>query len=231
MHEFLVYAKIPSRAIISTISTKDLIDLASNHQGVGTLVRLNELGAVGKGYATTILPAFKAQKLALTSDTIKAIARLIKFFGLRTTTPVQQLSHAVSDIVQGWGLSLAYSSPESWQKTAEIFASAMFESRSSGLPSIRELNNVSYAWLDGVRWGCGDFNARHSPRKAKTMIYRATKNLGIESAADLLTSNLFACEKASVQLGLSAASQQRQIQNASLNDEVLAQSDVEEWVY
>ncbi|KAK5136207.1 hypothetical protein LTR08_003814 [Meristemomyces frigidus] len=196
-HEFMIYNKIPSCAVIRTISVQEFLDFA-NQEAVERVLRLNILSMKGD-YRKTIRPTLHADNITLTPAVITAVARTAKAFGLGTDSTrywsdsaTEQLSQVVADLVQGLHFRIDVLSPQEWQTVAAIFAHVLCR-RSVPAASFQQTENIKLGFLAGIQWSLGQFNARHSVQLIAGMQRRA-KAVGLESPARILSDELDAAK-------------------------------------
>ena len=182
-YEFLVQGVIPKEAILSTINVDDLYRLPQSHPALGELLRFevvtNSMSLANK--ETT----FRRQAMPLNSRSAGAIALLASFMGFTPKSPIAHISHIVADVVQGWHLAVVHREPLEWQTLASVFARS-FTAAPVGL---KQEQAIKMAFLDGVRWGQGDFNARHKLETVVKMQKKA-KSIGLECPAKIVTDEL-----------------------------------------
>ena len=137
-----------------------------------------------------IYAEMKAQAFALDTDSTIALAKFVRFLGFGMESAVEHVAHVVSDVLQGWGITVTPRSHTEWAQAANIFAVALC----STVPgSSSTLYCIKLAFLDGVRWSQGDSNTRHSPEKMRAMLRRA-KAINLEDPAKILTNELDAAK-------------------------------------
>ncbi|EMC95762.1 hypothetical protein BAUCODRAFT_24775 [Baudoinia panamericana UAMH 10762] len=175
-HEFQVYYRIPAEAVLSTITVDELADLCSRCPSVNAL-GFAVLGA-SRDYRTKIRPQLQDAKVALTPKVVCAIAKIISTCGLRPAARVEhiaQIAHMVSDIVQGFGLYVNYSTATEWRQISAIFAWEMTRTVDKFSIDLQQKESLRLAFLDGVRWSCGPFNARYSVEGVSATQKRAAR--------------------------------------------------------
>ncbi|CAK1367151.1 hypothetical protein CB0940_10470 [Cercospora beticola] len=182
-YEFLVWGAIHKEAIVHTIKVKDLLRLSKTSPAIDHVLRadiLSEKSALFRKESD-----FIRQKVPLNTFSVKAIAEIARFLGLDRTSPLDHISHIVADIVQGWHLQVVPRDQQEWRALATLFA-RNYLSTPAGL--VQE-QTVRMAFLDGVRFGQGQFNARHKPETVAAMTKRA-KMVGLECPARIITDEL-----------------------------------------
>ncbi|KAK5126694.1 hypothetical protein LTR85_009628 [Meristemomyces frigidus] len=190
-HEFMVYHKIPSSAVVSTFAVQELLGLSRTVPALGNVLRFNVLTMAGD-YRKKLRRMLREDDVQLKPEIVSAMARLCRFMGLSTQTPMSQISHVVSDIVQGWAFHVLYASPEEWPQVAAIFAH-VYCRRSTPAAGVREVQKVKVAFLDGVKWGLGTFNARHTAENILKMQKKADA-VGLGRPAKLIADELDAAK-------------------------------------
>ena len=229
LHEFMIWAKISRSAVITTIEVKTLLDLAKRDNAIGAVLRLDMLAAARSAYAKTTLPALKRQGIKLTSETITAIAKVCSVLHL-DGSHIEALGSVVSDMIQGLGLQLEHKPPEEWAKAATVFAEAI-AARSVGAISLKDHQNMRWAFLNACVWATGHFNSRQKPDKMAIMLRRAIK-IGLDSPAEILTKEL---DAAKLSILAHAKREQRVLQGFAsrallaepdeVEDEIMADAD------
>ncbi|USW55915.1 hypothetical protein Slin15195_G092340 [Septoria linicola] len=183
-YEFLVWGSIPREAIITTVKVTDLLRLPQLQPVIGNILRFDVLrshAALGKKEAE-----FKSHGIRLDSTTAAGIARLTRFLGLTSKSPVQHLSHIVADVVRGWHLSVIFQEPRAWRKLASDFARAL---AGDHWMEPEKQQSLKLAFLDGIRWSQGDFNARHKVELMAAM-QRKARLIGLEFPAKIVSDEL-----------------------------------------
>ncbi|GIZ48684.1 hypothetical protein CKM354_001173400 [Cercospora kikuchii] len=182
-YEFLVWGAIHKESIVRTIKVKDLLRLSKTSPAIDHVLRadiLSEKSALFRKESD-----FIRQKVPLNTFSVKAIAEIARFLGLGRASPLDHISHIVADIVQGWHLQVVPRDQQEWRALATLFA-RNYLSTPAGL--VQE-QTVRMAFLDGVRFGQGQFNARHKPETVAAMTKRA-KLVGLECPARIITDEL-----------------------------------------
>ena len=98
---FLVYHKVPKKAILYTFAISGFLAFVNNSPIVDRALRLPELTAARTSYATKIRPSFKADNVRLETESIRAMAKIARFLNLSAASPIEHVMHIVSDIIQG----------------------------------------------------------------------------------------------------------------------------------
>lgn len=98
----------------------------------------------------------------------------------------------VSEVIQGWALQVEYRQGEHWYELATIFAKNLRRRVSQPL-AFKEKERAKFAFLDGVGWGCGPANARHSATLLATK-ERKAKDVGLEDPARIVTDRYHAAK-------------------------------------
>jgi hypothetical protein len=94
---------------------------------------------------------------------------------------------AVSDICQGWGISITHHTESEWSSKAERFAQAMCQGDTSRL---EDISNMAWAFLNGVKWGnAREPNPKFRGDRTRRTLFRA-KKIGMPSATQLIIKKL-----------------------------------------
>lgn len=89
------------------------------------------------------------------------------------------------DVIEGWSLQVERREPQEWYALATIFERNL--SKQSAKPiTEKERICVRFAFLDGVHWGCGDVNARHSAERIAKKNLQAAR-VGLADPAKIVT--------------------------------------------
>ncbi|KAK4547132.1 hypothetical protein LTR36_001353 [Oleoguttula mirabilis] len=186
-HEFMVYHEIPSNAVIRTIAVQDLSGLASADSMMRDVLRLDILSKPGD-YRSKLRKMLKDGDVELTPSVVTAIARFCKTLGLGRNSSIEHISHVVADMVLGWAFRVEHLSAHEWQNAASIFAHVLCR-RSVPTAGIQDLQRIKMGFLDGVKWGMGTYNVRHSPISITDM-KRKAKSVGLESPAKIISDEM-----------------------------------------
>lgn len=162
MHEFLVWGTVKKEALIAvssryllstvyanvkqTISVEMILDLAGKNHGIGSILRLDQLGQIRVGYLSNVLPVLKQQGIKLERRSITAVAQVCKALGLKVTM-VEAVGSVITDIIQGCGLILDSKTGEEWQAAATMFSNEMCKGSNSA--TLAEMEGMKYAFLEG----------------------------------------------------------------------------------
>lgn len=176
-YEFLVWGAIPKEAILSTVKVVDLLNLPRSHPELGRILRYEILQDRASLTNKEIL--LRQQEVPLNSVTAKGIALIARCLGVTAQSPTLVVSHIVGDVVRGWGLASEFRSPQSWREIAERFVRVFLEPESGHWVGPGQVQTLKFAFLHGVRWGQGDFNARHQP-KAMAKMQQKARLIGLE---------------------------------------------------
>lgn len=219
---FLVYHKIPNYAVLYTFTVQELVQLTVRKPAVGDLLRLHHLEK-NMTALRTLSQTLQAQNLKLDMQSVPAIAALVCFFTLESSGKTEHIMHIVSDVIQGWSLTVLYHSPQQWLALADSFASAMLN------PPLRvgwlkDYQSIKMAFLDGVRWSQGDVNARHKLERMQTMLTRARK-IGLEDPGKIVRDEL---DAAKFNVMTYDRKQQRLLQGRHAGHRVLAAGEDED---
>ena len=179
-----MWGAIPKEAIIHTFSVADLLRKAQSAPAIGLILRPDIL--TDKSSLSKKELEFARQKVPLNTLSVRAIAELARFIGLSEHSPLEHISHIVADVIQGWHLSVVRRAEQEWSDLATTFCNAFVGN--ARLRLVRE-QIIRLAFLDGVRFGMGDFNARYKPEAIVTMNKRA-RNIGLENPTRIITNEL-----------------------------------------
>lgn len=162
MREFLIWGSIKREAIITvsrvyaclsasantrqTFPVEMLLNLAKRHEGIGALLRFEQMGQLRVDYHKKILPVFKQQMVQMNRETIVALAQVCKALTLKSTM-VGAVSSIITDIVKEYGLVLESKTTEEWHVAASTFSKEMCLTLKSTTLADRE--DMKYAFLDG----------------------------------------------------------------------------------
>ncbi|CAK4035002.1 Hypothetical predicted protein [Lecanosticta acicola] len=200
-HEFLVEREIPGSAIIRTVRVRDLVRLARGNPVLEQALAL-QLLTKHMAFQTSLLPTLRRREIGMTVPIVRGIASLIDFMGCRD---MDQISHVVADIVQGWAIQLEWRSTTEWAQLASVFAESL--PGSSG----QQAQPARLGFLDGLRWGCSKhFNTGHSASRVRKMQKQARK-VGLEDPMKILLDEL---DAAKIRVRLLGAEQARVIQDS-----------------
>ncbi|KAK3705062.1 hypothetical protein LTR37_013429 [Vermiconidia calcicola] len=181
--EVLGFPRVPGMArhsseLISTASLAQLVEISNRIPEMGFL-RLKDLSMKGD-HRKVILPLFKSANVRIDPVTTTAIAKLAMFFGLSSTSSVDELSHLVSDVTKGFGLCVRKQTREHWRQLSATFAHVFI--RNSVLPiDIRDQVKLREAFVIGVAEGLGEFNVRHNAERMQKML-KLAERLGLNDA-------------------------------------------------
>ncbi|KAF2172438.1 hypothetical protein M409DRAFT_17671 [Zasmidium cellare ATCC 36951] len=160
-NEYLVWRDIPRRAILHTFNSRDLLQLSASSQSVHAALRLEVLDQPRTSLVGGKVPMLRSGNVQLNADIVVGLTKLCKFFGLDAHSSMEHISHIVSDVVQGWVLQVERRERHEWDQLATIFAENIAK-RSTAPVSVTEKDCMKMAFLNGVSWGDGPINARHS---------------------------------------------------------------------
>lgn len=71
-------------------------------------------------------------------------------------------SNSVSDVVEGWSVSVERREEAEWYKLSTAFARHVCKRTIPPVSLIKDVEMVKLAFLKGIEWGCGKVNATHS---------------------------------------------------------------------
>ncbi|KAK3674830.1 hypothetical protein LTR78_005174 [Recurvomyces mirabilis] len=177
-HEFIVWAHIPQQALIQTFTIADLLAACSRMPAMAAALRIETVGRKHKSLKKTILTQLEDEHVPLSAQTTVVIARLCRFLGLTASSPLPHLEHIVSDVLQGWKLSVQPMSSAEWSQLASLWAHK-FCGRQT-LPSLERQMTLQMCFLQSVKAGLGDFNVMLEPNLINRM-HRKSKAVGLES--------------------------------------------------
>jgi hypothetical protein len=156
-YEFLVWANIPERAIVHTVSTTELVRAIRDDAEMAQVFRLETL--ISPRAIVRIERDLVLDKLPLTTGVVSAIAKLATLLAVGCC-PVR-LTHIVRDVIEGWSIHITFQSPKIWSAFTNQFLHTI--SRAEALPlSTKDQERVKMAFLEGVRWGMAKPNAAHT---------------------------------------------------------------------
>lgn len=203
-HEFLVWQHVPEVAILHTFKATDLMTLVSNNGDISQVLRFDILRPRAAVALATKIANLRRQKVPLSRKSTVAIAALVSFFGLRSPYTSGHISAIVTGICEGWGLDIQSREERVWQQLANHFANQF----GTGNLGLRERQTIKLAFLDGVAWGCGEPNAKHTPAGVASKERKAAA-VGLASPSDILAHELDAMKLA---LKLHEKAEQRALQ-------------------
>ncbi|KAK1086126.1 hypothetical protein LTR33_001721 [Friedmanniomyces endolithicus] len=170
-HEFIIWHEIPRKAIIHTFAIVDLLDACDTTLAFAAMLRVDTVGRNLAALKTTTVARLEEAGIALTPETVTVIARLCKFVGLTARSPLKQLEHLVTDIIQGWRLLISPLSPAEWTSLANTFTHVLC-GRSS-VPTLERNLQLQMAFLHAVKGGLGEFNMMFDPILIRRMQKKA----------------------------------------------------------
>ncbi|KJX97390.1 hypothetical protein TI39_contig498g00010 [Zymoseptoria brevis] len=185
--EWLVWRDIPKRAIIHTFEATELIDMIDSNPGIASVLRLEVLRG-RECLNTKKVPLLRRHKIALSADTIPAIANVAIFLGLNAHSAMEHITHIVRDIVEGWGLTLKKQTEQDWQHLAGVFEEEFCRHSPSPI-TLRTRVCVQTAFLSGVAAGTGKVNYRFKSDLLPQQQERAAL-LGLASPAVVVAHSL-----------------------------------------
>ncbi|GAB7358313.1 hypothetical protein MBLNU230_g2386t1 [Neophaeotheca triangularis] len=192
--EFLIWQQIPREAIIKTVPTSDLLQLARRTPALGHALRLDRLD-VGKW--DKVQRNLKEDGIDLLPGTVGAIAKLLRFIGVLPTSPLAHITCAVSEIVRGWCLFPSRRNDEEWYEVAAGFAHAFCKPQHLGS---RIEEDIKSAFLYGVQVGVGKINALHNAEGVRKMQVSA-KGVGLQYPTEILTKHYAASAESVIAYG------------------------------
>lgn len=148
---------------------------------------------------TLVLPNMSQKRLSstlaskgvmLTVPNCDSMANFFLLLGMNPTATPEQISHLVSEFVQGWEIGLPANAD--WSDLAAAFAHAFV--RQSRVPvTFLQQANLKAGFLDGIRWACGGRKPRSLPQRV-AKVQRHSRRLGLTSSARLVSDELDACK-------------------------------------
>ncbi|KXT18874.1 hypothetical protein AC579_3579 [Pseudocercospora musae] len=221
-HEFIHWKEISKEAIVHTCSLKAITRLVNGLQKLRRALRFDILAGPGdlKG---DICPQLRRKEVDICSSLVAEVAQFAHILGLQPQASIEQLSHLVSDVVQGWRLCVVRRSEEEWSQLASIFADALF--RSSGQWS----NHADYvkimrAFREGVFWGVtSHFNAMHTTEHVR-LAFKSAKSVGLGDPGKMTANELDAARLNNVKFEIAQRNKfpgrsTQMILDAPINDE------------
>ncbi|KAK1811892.1 hypothetical protein LTR12_013735 [Friedmanniomyces endolithicus] len=170
-HEFIIWHEIPGTVIIHTFAIADLLDACDSTPAFAAMLRVETVGKHMAALKTTTVSRLQEAGIVLTAETVTVIARLCKFVGLTGRSPLKQLEHLVTDIIQGWRLLISPLSPTEWTSLANTFTHVLC-GRSS-VPNLEWNLQLQMTFLHAVRAGLGGFNMMFDPILIRRMQKKA----------------------------------------------------------
>ncbi|KAK0827134.1 hypothetical protein LTR73_005917 [Friedmanniomyces endolithicus] len=170
-HEFIIWHAIPRNAIVHTFAIADLLNACDKNPAFAAMLRVETVGKTMAALKTTTVSRLEEAGIALSAGTVTAIARLCKFVGLTARSPLKQLEHFVSDIIQGWRLQISPLSPPEWTSLSNTFSHVLCGR--STFPSLERALQLQMTFLHAVRAGLGEFNMMFDPILIRRMQKKA----------------------------------------------------------
>ncbi|KAF2206731.1 hypothetical protein CERZMDRAFT_103032 [Cercospora zeae-maydis SCOH1-5] len=183
-YEHLVWGAIPKEAIISTVKVTDLLNLPRSHPELERILRYGVLQ--GHGSMTNKETLLRRQNVQLDLHAAKGIALLARCMGATAQTPIQVISHIVGDVVRGWGLATQFRSAQSWREIAERSVRVFLEPEQGRWVGAGQIQGLKSSFLNGVRWGVGEYNARHKP-EAMVKMQKKARLIGLEFPGKIIS--------------------------------------------
>lgn len=94
------------------------------------------------------------------------------------------------DVVEGWVLQIDRRESQEWYALAAVFERHLCKQSPKPITELERLR-VKAAFLDGVHWGCGDVNTRHSTERIAKKDRQAAR-VGLADPAKIVTDVLAA---------------------------------------
>ena len=184
VNEFLVHARIPSNAVLHTFAVDSLFDLTNHSPGLADLLRINAARRDNLRELCTVA------KIRLDSETLNAIAKLVKVTGINAASDIDAVSQMVADIARGFCVQLECWPPDDWREAAARFQHALTRHSHNGrFPSLRQCQRLQLAFLEGIRASLGDANAKASREGIQAMARKAA-SIGLSSPAAIVIEEL-----------------------------------------
>jgi hypothetical protein len=141
--EHLVYHEVLGSAIVRTFSYQELIGFAQSDRLTRETLRLPELRCSGTS-STEILKIMKQNKLKITPQVAILIANFVMFLGIGSNANMEDIAFLVCEIVRGWALQNAQTSPTERRENADSFMDTFYR-KSDRVLSIEEQGKLRYA--------------------------------------------------------------------------------------
>lgn len=199
-HEFLVYKRIPGKAVIHTFDLNELLHFVQYNQDaydpvIERILRRERLDQSGD-LKSDIYKKLVDDAIPLCPTIVSGIAKLTAFAGIKSYAPISQISAFVAEIVKGWGLKLHHRSASKWSELATTYSTALFQYSAQPRVNLREEICIKRAFLEGVFWGSSKhFNPRHCPEHVQST-YRSAKKIGLEDPGKMLMDEVSAMQMA-----------------------------------
>ncbi|KAK1818706.1 hypothetical protein LTR12_006891 [Friedmanniomyces endolithicus] len=190
-HEFVVYEKIPAEAIVHpAFRIADLQALAAKDPSVEQALQLQTL-ELGGNYRKVLWPILRAAKVGIKPPILGAMAKLMRKLLSKAESPAAHIAHVVTDIVHGCAFVIEVNTtPLEWQQLSAWFAQEFCRGE---FPDLRRHQMVRAAFLEGVKWACGSYNARFTAEGIETVQRRAAR-VGLRDPPAILNQELEAAK-------------------------------------
>ncbi|KAK5703930.1 hypothetical protein LTR97_002943 [Elasticomyces elasticus] len=207
-HEFVVYAKIPAAAILHPgVELGAIRALATQVPVIGQALQFDILDQRGD-FHNSLRVILGEAKVQLLPSVINAVARIIRELLPGGDASAQHISHLVTDIIQGWAFEIeAETTPEEWLQMSTIFSHVLCK---GNILDLGRQHLVRAAFLDGVKWACGDFNSRFTAVGIRATLRKAAL-AGLQDPMAIVDNGL---DAAKVQTAVFFHRQQLQIEQA-----------------
>ncbi|KAK3071739.1 hypothetical protein LTR53_008101 [Teratosphaeriaceae sp. CCFEE 6253] len=184
-HEFLVWAQVTQPAIVHTFSVDELIDACETIPSLQRLLRLDTI-VMPMDLETKVRPLLRQADIPLDNETAVAIAKVCRVLGLTGSSCLDHLAHVVSDVVQGWCMTVKLKSAEEWASTAAVWVKTLCGR--STLPTLERDLQLRMTWLNGVKAAMGPSNSFRSDSDPESVrkLERNARAVGLESPARIL---------------------------------------------
>ncbi|KAK0278458.1 hypothetical protein LTR35_009197 [Friedmanniomyces endolithicus] len=186
-HEFVVYEKIPAEAIVHPgFRIADLQALAARDPNVEHALQLQTLEMAGN-YRKVLRPILRAARVGMKPPILGAMAKLVRKLLTKVESPAAHVAYLVTDIVHGCAFVIEINTtPLEWQQLSAWFAQEFCKGE---FPDLRRHQMIRAAFLEGVKWACGSYNARFTAEGIETVQRRAAR-VGLRDPLAILNQEL-----------------------------------------
>ncbi|KAL1297889.1 hypothetical protein AAFC00_006408 [Neodothiora populina] len=150
--ERLIWATIPPSAILRDMHIDELLHHVSASPVMSAAMQLDCIGTNRVGLPK-LRKHLKQAPVSLDHRVTEGLASLLLLFGATALTPALMITKLVSDVVQGWDITLDADSPSRWAHLAGFFAYVITNDAGVRLrvddACLRALGD---AFLAGLRW-------------------------------------------------------------------------------
>ncbi|KAK0877450.1 hypothetical protein LTR87_008701 [Friedmanniomyces endolithicus] len=128
---------------------------------------------MGGNYRKVLRPILRAAKVGMKPPILSAMAKLMRKLLTKVESPAAHVAHLVTDIVHGCAFVIEIgTTPLEWQQLSAWFAQEFCKGE---FPDLRRHQMIRAAFLEGVKWACGSYNARFSKEGIETVQRRAAR--------------------------------------------------------